>query len=94
MARATYGILRDNGTGTGMVDNGNGWHHPHAARAMCPDGKVRTVRLSQAADTFFTWPARGRATAGGRTVRGYVGYDSMSADPGMLRFYPLTPRYT
>lgn len=47
-----------------------GWQHPVACRAICPDGKTRTVRLSQAADTFFSWP--GRVTIGKRTVRGFV----------------------
>ena len=92
MARKFYGILRDNGTGTGMIDNGNAWRHPHAARALCPDGVVRTVRLGMQADTFFTWPARGRAQAGGRTVRGYVGFDSHS-DAGVIKFYPYTAAY-
>lgn len=54
-----------------MVTNGNAWGHPHkAVNVLCPDGRRRTVRLNQAADSFFSWP--GRASINGRTVRGYV----------------------
>lgn len=93
MRRTFYGILRkgeDNETG--MIDNGNGWRHPHAARVLCPDGAYRVVRLGQQADTYFSWPARGRATANGRTVRGYVGVDTSGRVP-VLRFYPYTAAY-
>ena len=55
---------------TRMITNGNPWGHPHAAYALCFDGKVRKVRLNQQADTWFSWP--GRATIRGITVRGYV----------------------
>lgn len=73
---------------TRFIDNGNPWGHPHAADAVCPDGKVRRVRLGADADTVFSWPARGRATAGGPTVPGYVGADS----DGTLRFTPYVNR--
>lgn len=51
---------------------GNGaWQHPwYVLNCLCEDGKRRTIRLNQAADTFFSWP--GRASIGGKTVRGYV----------------------
>lgn len=69
---------------TRFVTNGNPWGHPHAADALCPDGRVRRVRLNEAPSTVFSWPARGRARAGGRTVRGFVSAD----DTGALRFTP------
>ena len=55
---------------TGFITNGNAWGHHHAAYARCFDGKVRKVRLNQAADTWFSWS--GRATIKGVTVRGYI----------------------
>lgn len=42
------------------------------AKALCPDGKVRTFQVG-IPDTFFTIPARGKAF--GRSVTGYVGTD-------------------
>jgi hypothetical protein len=54
-----------------MVTNGNMWGHPHkATNVLCADGKRRTIRLNQSADTFFSWP--GRTSIGGKSVRGYV----------------------
>lgn len=54
------------------------WHHPIAVRgALCPDGRRRTVRLNQSADTYFSWP--GRTTIGGRSVRGAV-YSTQDGD--------------
>ena len=51
------------------------WQITVAYRALCHDGKVRTVRVRQSPDTFFSHP--GRVTFGnGRTVRGYVSVDS------------------
>ena len=55
---------------TGFITNGNAWGHPNAAYALCFDGKVRKVRLNQAADTWFSWS--GRAAINGVTVRGYI----------------------
>ena len=55
---------------TGFVSNGNVWGHPHAAYALCFDGRVRKVRLNQVADTWFSWS--GRVTIKGVTVRGYI----------------------
>lgn len=57
---------------TSFVTNGNAWGHPHAAYAICFDGKVRKVRLSQQTDSFFSWP--GRVTIKGVTVRGYIAF--------------------
>lgn len=54
-----------------FVTNGNMWGHPHAVKdAICEDGKRRTVRLNQQADSAFSWP--GRTSINGKTVRGYV----------------------
>lgn len=54
-----------------FVDNGNHWHHPHkAVDVLCADGKRRTVRLNQCADTLFSWP--GRCTINGKTVTGFI----------------------
>ena len=55
---------------TGFVTDGNAWGHPHAAYAICFDGKVRKVRLNLEASTWDCWP--GRVTINGVTVRGYV----------------------
>lgn len=47
------------------------WNHPsHCIGALCDDGKRRIVRLNLQADTLWSWP--GRASVGGRTVRGWV----------------------
>lgn len=55
---------------TGFITNGNAWGHPHAAYALCFDGKFRKVRLNQQADSWFSWS--GRVTIKGVTVCGYV----------------------
>lgn len=49
------------------------WKHPYKAIARCEDGTVRTVRLNQEADTWFSWP--GRTTIQGKSIRGYVTQD-------------------
>ena len=55
-----------------VVRGYGGWQHPVAIRgALCPDGRRRTVRLNQDADTYFSWPGR-TTTIGGRSVRGFV----------------------
>ena len=41
------------------------------ARVRFPDGRVRTIRIAQTADTFFSIPAND-----GRGQRGYVSIDS------------------
>lgn len=58
---------------TGMFVCPGGWEHPVIARAEFPDGVVRTVRLNQQADTFFSWP--GRAAWKRHTVRCFVTCD-------------------
>jgi hypothetical protein len=54
---------------------GNGfWQHAWYVRdALCEDGRRRTVRLNQQADTYFSWA--GRTTIGGKSVRGFVSGD-------------------
>jgi len=42
-------------------------------KAVCPDGKVRTVRLAQTADTFFSIPASVKYR--GKTVAGYATFN-------------------
>lgn len=47
------------------------WQIPYkASGVICPDGKRRTVRLSDEADTFWTMPAR--LSYKGTTVSGFV----------------------
>jgi hypothetical protein len=47
------------------------WGLNIAAKAICPDGKVRALkRIAQTADTFFSIPAS--VTAKGKSVSGYV----------------------
>lgn len=69
--------------GTCYITNGNMWRHPYAAKAKCPDGVIRTVRLNQQADTYFSWP--GRCTIKGKTLTGFV----TGGDNG-LEFHPYT----
>lgn len=57
------------------------WGHPIKARALCGDGKVRTVRLNKSPNNAFA--IGGRVSIGGKTVSGVV-YD----DNGTLKFKP------
>ena len=51
------------------------WGHMLAARALCPDGKVRkTSWMAITADTYFSHPASVKVK--GRTVSGYISVDS------------------
>ena len=44
---------------TGMYAvRGNPWNHAMLALAEFPDGKIRTVRLNESADGFFSWSGR------------------------------------
>jgi hypothetical protein len=56
---------------TSFITNGNIWQHAHAALALCEDGKIRKVRLEEAADNAFAWP--GKIRIANKTIRGYVG---------------------
>lgn len=60
-------------------------------RALCPDGRVRSVELGALADTWFSVPARARI--GGRWVRGYVTVETVEGwmwptldDPAIVKF--------
>lgn len=58
-------------TETGMYPvPGNPWQHPVIARAEFSDGVIRTVRLNQQADTYFSWS--GRTSYKRHTVRCFV----------------------
>ncbi len=69
------------------------WHHPwFVLNCLCPDGKRRTIRLGQDADTAFTWP--GRTSYQGKTRRGYIAQpplDHPDHDSGEVMFYPYIP---
>lgn len=68
------------------------WGTYVAGRALCSDGRVRTLkRIAETADTFFSVPAA--VTVHGRTVSGYVTVDTLSGssvptdgDPMIVRF--------
>lgn len=51
-----------------------GYHHTVAFRALCQDGRVRTVRAAQSADTWHSHP--GRVTFGKKTKRGFVSFEN------------------
>lgn len=63
-----------------------------AGRAMCSDGKVRSLkRISATADTFFSVPAA--VTVNGKTVSGYITVESAAGfstdtptDPAVVKF--------
>lgn len=63
MGRRDYAL----GTWTETVGQ---WGRFTRARAICPDGKARIVRLAETADTYFSVPAR--VSYKGRTVYGFV----------------------
>ena len=66
---------------TGVCLTGYGqWNHPLAMKAICEDGVIRTIRLNQQADTFFSWP--GRTTIKKKSVTGWV-----SCDDGVYHFH-------
>lgn len=68
------------------------------AKALCPDGKVRTVkRIAETADTFFSVPAA--VAAKGKTVAGFITFVTRSGlstetpdDPLIVKFVPYTYR--
>ncbi len=71
-------------------------------RAMCADGRVRTLkRISSTADTFFSVPAAVEVRRDGKryTVAGYVTVQTISgsdvpteSDPAVLKFRAYTYR--
>jgi hypothetical protein len=47
------------------------WQIPYkACNVLCSDGKRRTARTAQSADTYFSLPAR--VSVRGKTVSGYI----------------------
>lgn len=50
-------VVGDTNTGLYAV-KGSLWRHAVYALAEFPDGKIRSVRLNQQADSFFSWPGR------------------------------------
>jgi hypothetical protein len=70
------------------------WGFYVTGRALCPDGKVRTLkRIAETADTYWTVPAsityRGRTVSGYVTVRSRSGSDVATPDdPAVVRFHP------
>ena len=69
-----------------------------AGRALCPDGRVRTLkRISTTADTFYSVPAA--VTVKGRTVSGYILIETREGlstptddDPLVVKFRPYVDR--
>jgi hypothetical protein len=80
--------------GTSITQD-NLWGTYVRARAMCADGKVRTVRVSEMPDTFFSIPAAVKVR--GKTVSGYITTETLSGlstptsyDPAIVHFYAYT----
>lgn len=67
-------------------------------RALCADGRVRTLkRISQTADTFFSVPAA--VAVRGKTVSGYVTVETVAGlstesvdDPAVVKFVAVANR--
>ena len=60
------------------------------ARAVCPDGKLRIVRLAITADTFFSVPAK--LSYKRKTVCGFISFESedgLSTNP--VQWVKFTP---
>ena len=60
------------------------------AAAVCPDGRLRTVRLAAVADTFFS--VRARLSYRGRTVTGFISFksdDGLTTNP--VEWVKFTP---
>ena len=83
-AQGTFLTLQDGPFACGFV----------AGRALCPDGKVRTVRFYDGiANTFFSVPCRVSAKA--KTVSGFITVETVQGfstptddDPSIVRFVP------
>jgi hypothetical protein len=81
--------------GTGLTMS-NPWGLHRGGRAICSDGKVRSLkRIAETADTFFSIPAA--VTVNGRTVAGYVtietedGFSTWTEDdPAIVKFVAYT----
>lgn len=66
------------------------WDLHYKARAICPDGELRIVRLSTTPDTYFSVP--GRTQAHGKTVAGYITMDEDEAGSPYVEFRPYLYR--
>ena len=76
--------------GTEIIRGPGPWALNIAARAICPDGRVRKMRIGEA-DTFWTCPAR--LSYRGKTISGFVSLESdsgLSSDPEL--FVKFTPQ--
>lgn len=81
-----------------FIDSGYPLGAIRKARAMCPDGVVRTCkRVASTADTFFSVPAT--VTVRRKSVAGYITIQTVSGlstespeDPWIVRFIPYTYR--
>lgn len=66
------------------------WSTFTRARALCPDGRLRVVKLALCADTFFSVSAR--VSYRNKTVAGFVTFASdsgLSTDPAQyVKFVP------
>jgi hypothetical protein len=68
------------------------------ARALCPDGRVRsTVRIAATADTFFSVPAAVQVNH--KTVAGFITFQTRAGwetptdnDPAVVKFFPYKYR--
>lgn len=75
---------RTHGRGTSMTVS-YPWGLFLRCRAICPDGKVRSVRVAQTADTFFSIPAS--VLFKGKRVAGYVTFsDDYGSEPAWVEF--------
>jgi hypothetical protein len=84
---------RDYAKGTSITSGGM-WDTYVACRALCPDGKVRSVRIAPTADSFFSVPAS--VVVKGKRVSGFVTFETLqgwsvesSEDPTAVKFVPV-----
>ncbi len=90
-------LLPEGKTGVCLTGYGE-WQHPLAMKARCEDGVIRTVRLNESADTYFSWG--GRVTIKGKTITGYVSQANEDDEDGepIQEFhpnkFPARPIYT
>lgn len=78
---------------TEIIQSRGPWAQNIAARAICPDGKVRKMKISEA-DTLWTCPAR--FTFKGKYVSGFVSFESdsgLTSDPDQFVKFTPTGKY-
>jgi hypothetical protein len=75
------------------VESNSPWGIFTRARAICPDGKCRIVRLSITGDTYFSVPATVKYR--GKTVSGFITFTNRAGlscpvedDPHWVEFVP------